>query len=255
MDERQDLAGQVALVTGGASGMGRAHVMLLARRGAKVAFTDLHQSGLAALAAELAAEGAAALPLTADNRSCADIRAAVAQTEQAFGRLDILVNNAGISGRSLALENIDEAAFDAMFDTHVKGAFFATQAAVPGMKARRHGRIINISSNFAQIPSSSASHYTGAKSALNGLARAWALELAPWGITVNAVAPGLVDTPMTQASVGAAEIARRAAGFPLGRIALADEVAFAVAWLAGPEAAMVTGQVLSPNGGIAIAGL
>lgn len=193
--------------------------------------------------------------LRADNRDAAALEAAVAGVLRAWGRIDILVNNAGISGRGMALEEIDEESFDAMYQTHVKGAFFLTRAVVPQMKAQHHGRIINISSNFVLSGSRRASHYTAAKAALHGLTRAWALELAPFGITCNTVAPALVDTPLTQDSLGAAEIARQAGAFPLGRLAEPEEIAYAVGWLAGEEAAMVTGQVISPNGGISIVGL
>lgn len=252
---RKDLDGLVALVTGGASGMGLEHARLMASRGARVAITDVSGLALEQAQERIVAEGGVVLPLIADNQSVGNARRAVADAERAFGRIDILVNNAGVSGKALPIADIDEAAFDRMFGTHVKGAFFFTQAVVPGMKERRFGRIINISSNFAMSGSAGASHYTGAKAALHGLTRAWAVEFAPWTITVNTVAPGLVETPLTLDSLGADEVARRAAQFPLGRIARADEVAFAVAWLAGPEAAMMTGQVVSPNGGISIVGI
>lgn len=250
-----ELRGQVAIVTGGASGMGLAQAQLLGRRGARVAITDRNEESLATAAAQLASAGIAALPLLADNRDVGALDAAYLQVLEKWGRIDILVNNAGISGRGLALEEIDEAAFDAMYQTHVKGAFFLTRAAVRRMKAQRHGRIVNISSNFVLSGSRRASHYTAAKAALHGLTRAWALELAPFCITCNTVAPALMDTPLTQNSLGAAEIARQAADFPLGRIARAEEIAYAVAWLASDEAAMMTGQVISPNGGISIVGL
>jgi 3-oxoacyl-[acyl-carrier protein] reductase len=249
------LHGRTAIVTGGASGMGLAQARLLGARGARLAITDRNSEALAQAAAQLAEAGIDVLPLLADNRNVAALEAACAQVLQHCGHIDILVNNAGISGRGLALEEIDEAGFDAMFQTHVKGAFFLTRAVVPQMKARRYGRIINISSNFVLSGSRRASHYTAAKAALHGLTRAWALELAPFGITCNTVAPALVDTPLTQDSLGTAEIARQAAGFPLGRIAMPEEIAYAVAWLAGGEAAMITGQVISPNGGISIVGI
>lgn len=249
------LRGQVAIVTGGASGMGLAQAHLLGARGARVAITDRNGDALATAAAQLADAGIDALALQADNRDVAALEAACTQLLRQWGRLDILVNNAGISGRGLALEDIDETAFDAMYQTHVKGAFFLTRAAVPQMKAQRRGRIINISSNFVLSGSRRASHYTAAKAALHGLTRAWALELASFGITCNTVAPALVDTPLTQDSLGAAEIARQAAAFPLGRIARPEEIAYAVAWLAGDEAAMITGQVISPNGGISVVGI
>ena len=195
------------------------------------------------------------IALTADNRSVSEISAAVAMLTREAGGIDILVNNAGISGFSRPLEEIDEAAFAAMIDTHVKGAFFFTQAVLPGMKARRDGRIVNISSNFAMTGFDSMSHYVAAKSALLGLTKAWAREFAPHGITVNAVAPGLVATPLTRKSIGDQALEERSHAVPLGRLAEPREIAYAVAWLAGPEAAMMTGQTVSPNGGASIVGI
>ena len=235
------MKGRVALITGGASGIGAATARLLAERGAQVAITDLVPAD-------------AFFCVKADNRKVEEVRAAVSQVERRFGRIDILVNNAGTSGRSLPIEDVDEAAFDDLLATHVKGAFFYTQAAVAGMKARRFGRIVSISSHFALIGAPNASHYAGAKAALHGLTRSWARELAPWGITANLVAPALTDTPLTQRTVGAAELERRGAGYPLSRLPRMEEAAYAVAWLASDEAAMVTAQTVSPNGGIAIVG-
>ena len=180
---------------------------------------------------------------------------AVASLERQAGRIDILVNNAGISGFSKPIEAVAEEDVDAMLGTHVKGAFFFAKAVVPGMKARRDGRIVNIASNFAMTGHDSMSHYVAAKSALLGLTKAWAREFAPFGITVNAVAPGLIATPLTRRSIGEAALEERSRGVPLGRLAESREIAFAVAWLAGPEAAMMTGQTVSPNGGASIVGI
>ena len=247
MDSKALLAGRVALVTGGASGIGAAITREMVARGAKVGITDIDGTALAT-----AGEGVIAL--TADNRSVSEISAAVAMLTRDAGGIDILVNNAGISGFSRPIEEIDEAAFAAMIDIHVKGAFFFTQAVLPGMKARRDGRIINISSNFAMTGFDSMSHYVAAKSALLGLTKAWAREFAPHGITVNAVAPGLVGTPLTRKSIGDQALEERSRSVPLGRLAEPREIAYAVAWLAGPEAAMMTGQTVSPNGGVSIVG-
>jgi len=232
---------RVALVTGGASGIGAEIARLLAARGAQVAVTDLDPCN-------------EFFCVKADNRKVAEVRGAVAAVEKQFGRIDILVNNAGTSGRSLPLEQVDEREFDDLLDTHVKGAFFYTQAAVAGMKARRWGRIISISSHFALVGAPNASHYAGAKAALHGLTRAWALEFARYGITANLVAPALTETPLTLRSVGKEELDRRAANYPLGRLPEVAEPGYAVAWLASDEAAMVTAQTISPSGGIAIVG-
>src|SRR5262245_54499024 len=136
----QALDGYVAFITGGSSGLGQSHARVLAARGAKVAITDFKQENLERAKTEFAAERIDVLCLKADNRVVAEVQAAVTAAEAQFGRVDILVNNAGISGMHAHIEEIDEAFFDSMFDTHVKGAFFAAQAMVPGMKARRFGR-------------------------------------------------------------------------------------------------------------------
>jgi 3-oxoacyl-[acyl-carrier protein] reductase len=251
MSDTKSLAGRVALVTGGSTGMGFAHAHLLASRGAKVAITDFRQDALEIAQAKFTADGLELTTLKADNCSVGDIEAAVAR----HGHIDILVNNAGVSGFSKSIEDIDEESFDRMFDTHVKGAFFYTRSVLPAMKEARWGRIINISSNFAMTGFGSMSHYVGAKGALLGLTKAWAREFAPFGITVNAVAPGLIETPMTVQSIGNESLAARAHDVPLGRLASAQEIAFAVGWLASEEAAMMTGQVVSPNGGMSIVGI
>ena len=242
------LDGRVALVTGGASGIGAAIAAELAARGATVAITDIDDG-------KLAAAPEADVKLRVDNCDVGAIEEAVASLTRQAGRVDILVNNAGISGFGKPIEAVAEEDVDAMFGTHVKGAFFFAKAVVAGMKARRDGRIVNIASNFAMTGHDSMSHYVAAKSALLGLTKAWAREFAPFGITVNAVAPGLIATPLTRQSIGEAALDERSRAVPLGRLAEPREIAFAVAWLAGPEAAMMTGQTVSPNGGASIVGI
>jgi NAD(P)-dependent dehydrogenase (short-subunit alcohol dehydrogenase family) len=249
------LDGYAALVTGGGTGLGRSHARVLASRGARVAVTDFRQENLDEAKAELAREGLELLPILADNRAVAEVKAAVAQAEQALGKIDILVNNAGISGMHAHIEEIDEHFFDDLVGTHVKGAFFAAQAVVPGMKERRFGRIINTGSVFAMTGSPAMSHYTLAKGALTAVARAWARELGPFGITVNTVSPGLVDTPMTRADLTPELRAQIVSGMLLGRMMQPEEVSYVVAFLASREADAITGQNLSPNGGQGIVGI
>jgi 3-oxoacyl-[acyl-carrier protein] reductase len=249
------LEGTAALITGGSTGMGLSHARVLGSRGAKVAITDLKQDNLDAAKAALARDKIEALCLKADNRVVSEVQAAVAAAEHAFGRLDILVNNAGISGMHAHIEEIDEAFFDSMFATHVKGAFFATQAAVPGMKKRRFGRIINTGSVFAMTGSPAMCHYTMSKGALTALTRAWARELGSYGITVNTVSPGLVETPMTRGDLTPELMQKIVDGMIIGRTVKPEEVSYMVAFLASREADAVTGQNLSPNGGQAIVGI
>jgi len=249
------LEGYAALITGGSTGMGLSHARVLASRGAKVAITDFKQDNLDTAKAELEREKIEVLCLEADNRIVAEVKAAVAAAEQAFGRVDILVNNAGISGMHAHIEEVDEAFFDSMFGTHVKGAFFAVQAVVPGMKRRKFGRIINTGSTFAMTGSPAMSHYTMSKGALTALTRAWARELGPYDITVNTVSPGLVETPMTRGDLTPEAMQKIVAGMVIGRTVKPEEVSYMVAFLASREADAVTGQNLSPNGGQAIVGI
>ncbi len=246
------LGGKVALVTGAGGGMGRNHAVMLASRGATVIVLDRYQD-----AAEETARliGGAALALAADVTDVLALQKAIGDAAQQTGSIDILVNNAGIGGQGLSIEEIDEDTFDAMVAVNMKGSFFATQAVVPGMKERRYGKIINISSNFAMGGAAFASHYAACKSALSGFVKSWARELAPWNIAVNAVAPGIIETDMTLNSIGKERIDGIADDIPMGRIGTLDDISWAVAWLASDETDFMTGQVLSPNGGATIVGI
>ena len=246
------LDGRTALITGAAKagGMGRAHALLLAERGANVIAADIDGEGAAATADAAARLGVKARSVAADIRDFSAFRRALDTASADVGPVGILVNNAGVGGERLAFEDVDMAAFDRMFEVNVRGAFFLTQALVPAMKAAGWGRVINISSQFGVAGSSNASHYAGAKAALLGLTKTWARELGPFGITVNAVAPGYIDTPMTaRTAADPARLEARLKSIPVGRKGEAIDISRAVAWLASEEAGFVTGQVLSPNGG------
>ena len=249
------LEGRTALVTGAGAGMGRSHAVTLAERGADVIVNDIDAADADQTASAVRETGRKAAVIAVDVGDVAAMRDAIEAAVAELAPVDILVNNAGIGGQGLALEDIDEATFDRLYGVHVKGTFFATQAVVPGMKARGFGRIVNISSNFAMGGCPFASHYGSAKSAISGLTKCWARELAPWRITVNAVAPGLLETDLTRGSIGKARIQEMAAEVPFGRLAEAREISYAVAWLASPETDMMTGQVISPNGGVSIVGI
>ena len=249
------LDGYAVFITGGTTGLGLSHARVLGARGAKVAITDFKQDNLDQAKIDLKRDGIAALCLKADNRVVAEVKAAVAAAEAEFGKVDVLVNNAGITGMMAHIEQIDETFFDSLFDTHVKGAFFAVQAVVPGMKRRQFGRIINTGSTFAMTGSQAMSHYTGAKGALTALTRAWAREFAPYKITVNTVSPGFTDTPMTRYDAPPEVFNEIVASMALKRQVLPEEISYAVAWLASREADAVTGQNISPNCGQAIVGI
>ncbi len=235
--------------------MGRSHAVVLAQRGADVVVHDVNGDGAAETAAAVRAAGRQARVIVMDIRDTAALVEAVHDAAAHLGSIDVLVNNAGVGGEGLSLEDVTQEIFDRVFDVHVKGAFLLTRAVVPGMKQQRYGKIINITSVFAMGGSAFASHYAAAKSALTGLTKSWARELAPFNIMVNAVAPGVLETDMTLNSIGKDRIRALAEDIPLGRMAKPMDISYAVAWLASPETDMLTGQVISPSGGAAIVGI
>jgi 3-oxoacyl-[acyl-carrier protein] reductase len=248
------LKDRVALITGAGDGMGRAHALLMAERGADIAIVDVNRRGAEETAAGVRKLGRRALVVEADVAQVRLVEEAVAAVEREFGRVDILVNNAGY-GERLATTEIDEGKFDRMFAVHVKGSFFFTRAVVRGMKERRRGKIINISSIWGMTGAPVAAHYCAAKAALLGFTKAWAKEFAPWSILVNAVAPGGVRSggPM---KLDNSEILRaKEEKVPLKRYCDPREISYAVAFLASAEADFITGQVISPNGGEVIVGI
>jgi 3-oxoacyl-[acyl-carrier protein] reductase len=245
--------GKVALITGSGRGMGLVDAELMAREGASIVIHDIDADLAAAGAEAVKATGAEVFTIAADVADTEAMRVKIAEAEAHFGRIDILVNNAG-NAMGGTLEEIDEAAYDAVMNVHVKGSFFATQAVVPGMKRRKEGAIVNISSIWGMTGYHHDSNYCAAKAALLGLTKAWAKELAPWNIRVNAVAPGCVLTEMT-IHKGKKYIDDRAKLIPLGRWAEPVEMSQAVVFLASPEASFVTGQCISPNGGDTIVGI
>ncbi|WP_159718856.1 SDR family NAD(P)-dependent oxidoreductase [Geminicoccus flavidas] len=249
----QSLGGKVAIVTGAASGMGRAHAIRLAAEGAVAIVQDIDGEGLAGTEELIRREGGNVAAFVFDITDISAIDRMAADVLARFGGIDILVNNAGI-GIDRVIEDIDQAAFDQMIGVHVKGSFFCGRAVVPAMKRRGWGRIINVSSRWAQAGHHMASDYIAAKGAILGLTKAWAKELAPFGITVNAIAPGGVWSRMVLENLGEEGVRREEREVPLGRWAQPEEIAESVAFLASDEAAFITGQVISPNGGKTIVG-
>ena len=245
------LEGKIALVTGSGRGLGRSHAVMLAERGADVIVHDILADEAAETMAMVREAGRSAHLIATDIRDVDAFQDAVRDA----GHIDILVNNAGIGGNRAAIEDVDRDFFDRMFEVHVRGTFFATQAVAPQMKERRAGKIVNISSIYAMGGSRFASHYSAAKSAISGLTKCWAREFAPWRINVNAVAPGFVATDARRAHIPAEVIRERAEAMPLGRLCEPIDISHAVVWLAGPETDMMTGQVVSPNAGEVIVGV
>lgn len=247
---KKSLKGKSVLVTGSGGGLGRSHAILLAERGAKIIVHDIITDSANETAELIRGNGQKASVLISDIRDITDFQASIGK----IGKIDILVNNAGVGGKGRKIEDIDIEIFNEMFDVHVRGTFFATKAVLPQMKKRNSGKIINISSIFAMGGHDSISHYAAAKSAISGLTKSWARELAPWKINVNAVAPGFVETEMTRASTSQRDIRRLEKKMPLGRFCKPIDISFAVAWLASSEADMISGQIISPNSGAVIVG-
>ena len=247
---KKSLKGKSVLVTGSGGGLGRSHAILLAERGAKIIVHDIMPDSANETAELIRGNGQKASVLISDIRDITDFQASIGK----IGKIDILVNNAGVGGKGRKIEDIDIEIFNEMFDVHVRGTFFATKAVLPQMKKRNSGKIINISSIFAMGGHDSISHYAAAKSAISGLTKSWARELAPWKINVNAVAPGFVETEMTRASTSQRDIRRLEKKMPLGRFCKPIDISFAVAWLASSEADMISGQIISPNSGAVIVG-
>jgi 3-oxoacyl-[acyl-carrier protein] reductase len=241
--------GQVALVTGAGSGIGRACAVLLAQRGAAVIVNDVSAGGAAATVEAIQADGGRAQAAIADVSDRPAVSAAVLAALGALGGgvIGVLVNNAGIASRRLPIEEVDDAILDRMLGVHVKGAFHCTQIVLAGMKRQGAGKIVNISSAMGTVGGRSGSHYAAAKGALLSMTRTWARELAKWNIHVNVVAPGGVFTAATATIRNYAEEAKTRV--PIGRFGEPEEIASLVAFLASQEANYITGQTVSANGG------
>lgn len=247
------LQNKVALITGSGDGMGRAHALLMADRGADIVVSDIRADAAENTAKEVRARGRRAHVGVVDMADVAGVQAMVAAASHALGPIDILVNNAGYGQRAL-VDEISEQDFDRMMAVHVRGSFFCAQAVIPQMKQRRYGKIINISSMWGMTGAPVASHYCAAKAALLGFSKSWAKELAPWNIHVNAVAPGGVRSGGPIKLDDSAVLRAKEEKVPLKRYCQPVEIAYAVAYLASPQADFITGQVLSPNGGEGIVG-
>jgi NAD(P)-dependent dehydrogenase (short-subunit alcohol dehydrogenase family) len=240
------LQGRTALVTGAARGIGEAIASTMGSLGAGLVLVDRDAEALETARAALAERGVTARAFAGDVVEAAFVERVVADVERERGGLDIVVNNAGIIRDGL-VERISEADWDAVLAVNLKGAFHLCRAAVPGMKARGAGKIINIVSR-AWLGNRGQANYSASKGALVSLTRTLALELAEHNIQVNAVAPGFIDTPMTRA-LSEAVRARLIALQPGRRAGSVDDVAAAVCFLASDRAGFITGQVLHVDGG------
>lgn len=245
-----ELTGRRALVTGAGSGIGRGVAQRLAAAGAEVIVQDVDGAGAEATAALLRADGGRAQVAVCD---VADEASLIAVVER-VGACDILVNNAGVPGFNAVLEDIDLGAYERLFRVHVWGTFAATRAVLPGMKAQGYGRIVNIASNRGQVGFERSSHYSAAKGAVIALAKSWARELAPHGILVNALAPGVVRSGMTL-RYGEDALHEEAMQNLVRRWAEPEEIGEWIAFVVGPRGGFMTGQLICPNGGDPIVGI
>ena len=242
------LKDKVALVTGASQGIGRATSLALAEAGAKVAIAARNTEKLASLAAEIAAAGGEALAVPMDVADPAQVKTGFQQLFAKFGKLDILVNNAAITRDTLALRMKLED-WEAVLRTNLTGAHLCIQQALGAMLKQRAGRIINITSVVAETGNAGQANYVASKAGLIGLTRAIAVEVASRNITVNAIAPGFISTPMTDPL--SQEIKDKMKSMiPLGRFGTDRDVAASIVFLASDEAGYITGQVLDVNGGL-----
>lgn len=242
------LKNRVAIITGGARGIGKAIALTFAREGAKVALIDVEQERLGASREEIGKNGGKAIALICDITKSFEVKAMVNQVKKTFGRIDILVNNAGIIRRG-TIETVTEEDWDRVIEVNLKGTFNCSKAVVEAMKSQRYGKIVNISSIAGKMGDiTSAPGYGPSKAGIDALTKTLARQLAPYGINVNAVSPHAIETEM---SAQWSEERRKEiiASIPLGRLGTPQDVADAVLFLASDESSFITGEILDVNGG------
>jgi 2-hydroxycyclohexanecarboxyl-CoA dehydrogenase len=241
---------RVAVVTGGGSGMGRAVCRQLADAGHRVAVLDVDAEAAAAVASEVTASGATASAVPVDVSDRAAVETALDQVRSALGPVDIMVTSAGIEGFEDFLAITPEA-WDRMMAVNLTGTFHCLQLAVPDMVESGWGRIVTISSSSAQSGTRRMAHYVASKGGVIAFTKALALDLAPKGITVNTIPPGVIDTPMMRRPIesGAMNVDAVIARAPLGRLGRPEDIAAACVFLCSEEAGYITGQQLNVNGG------
>jgi 3-oxoacyl-[acyl-carrier protein] reductase len=242
------LNGKIALVTGGAQGIGRAIALALAREGARVAISDINLEKAKETCREIEALGKEALAVGGSVAEAKDAEAMVEKTVEAFGGLDILVNNAGITRDGILLR-MKEEDWDLVLDVNLKGAFHCTKASLRALIKRKGGKIINIASVTGQMGNAGQANYAASKAGLLGLTKSAAREYASRNIQVNAVAPGFIDTAMSQA-IPQKEREMLIKAIPMERLGTPEDIAEAVLFLASPASDYITGQVVNVNGGM-----
>ncbi len=242
------VTGRVALVTGASQGIGRACALALADGGASIALAARNEEKLAQVAKEIESKGGQAAAFRMDVGNENEVKSAVKAAMERFGRIDILINNAGVTKDTL-LMRMKRSDWDSVIQTNLSGAFFCTQAVIGKMLKERWGRIINVTSVFGQTGQAGQANYAASKAGLIGFTMAMAREVASRSITVNAVAPGYIETAMTEALSEDLK-AKVNEMIPLGRAGSDMDVAYAVRFLASEEAGYITGHVLKVNGGM-----
>ena len=243
-----DLTGRVALVTGGAQGIGRAIALILAEAGADIALTNIRCAKLDETIKEIEDKGKKAYKFCVDVTDIEAVQEMIEQILAAWGKIDILVNNAGITKDNLVMRmKTDD--WESVLRTNLDGTFYCIRAVLPSMVRQRYGRIINIASVVAQAGNVGQANYIASKAGIIGLTKAVAAEVARRNITVNAIAPGFIDTPMTE-NLPQEIKDKMLSVIPMGRMGADNEVAFGVRFLASPEASYITGHVLNINGGM-----
>ena len=240
---------KVVLITGAGSGIGAACALAFAREGARVAVADIHEAHAHATVEQIRGLGGEAIAIGVDVTQSAQVAAMVERVLQQWGKLDIAFNNAGIGGAAAATADMEESVFDNIIAVNLKGVWLCMKHALQPMLNQRSGVIINMASALALTVLANQCAYTASKHAVAGLTKAAAVEYAQAGIRINAVCPGMIDTPMLRGSARARAGIDLSAVQPMGRIGTVDEVAAAVLWLASDGASFVTGTLLSVDGG------
>lgn len=244
--------GKKAIVTGGASGIGRSEALLFAREGADIAIMDINSGGAEKVAEEVRTMGRKGLAIKADVSIYTQVKEVMAKIREEFGRVDILVNNAGGYDPPVYFHEMDREYWSSTLSVHVDGAFNCTRCVIESMIHQRSGRIINTSSVVGLTGAATYVHYSAAKAAIIGFTKALAREVALFGITVNAIAPGIINTPRLRDYSGEAIekiLEEYRLGTLVGRLGEPEDIAALCAFLASDEASFITGQVISSNGG------
>lgn len=243
-------SGKVVMVSGAGRGMGRSCALSFSEEGAAVAFVDIEVDEIKSTVAQLKEQGSEAIAIKCDVSKFDEVHKAVQTTIETYGTVDILVNNAGVLSTTTPLENIEEKEWDLIMNVNLKGVFLFSQAVLPVMRKKEHGKIINISSSAGRSTSElGGAHYTASKAGVLGLTRHTAREYGPYGINVNSVCPGLVETPMIREEASKEKLDHWIKQIPLGRFAEPSEEADLVLFLASDQSKYITGATIDFNGG------